>query len=64
MGCAASEVLPEQPRADRPAKCGGFADALQGRVAHAKPQRGLSVFVHLLDDQGNIIAQADQLAPV
>lgn len=32
--------------------------------ACVKPERDLSVFVHLLDGQGNIIAQCDQCAPV
>jgi hypothetical protein len=32
--------------------------------ASAKPERDLSVFVHLLDGRGNIIAQCDQCAPV
>jgi hypothetical protein len=33
-------------------------------VAARKPERDLSVFVHLLDTGGKIVAQADQLAPV
>jgi 4-amino-4-deoxy-L-arabinose transferase-like glycosyltransferase len=32
--------------------------------ASAKPEQDLSVFVHLLDGQGNIISQCDQCAPV
>jgi len=32
--------------------------------APSKPERDLSVFVHLLDGQGEIMAQADQFAPV
>jgi hypothetical protein len=38
---------------------------LQVRWAAAeKPSEALSVFVHLLDDNGNMLAQADQAAPV
>ncbi|RMF82629.1 MAG: DUF2723 domain-containing protein [Chloroflexi bacterium] len=33
-------------------------------VSAIKPQRDLSVFVHSLDTEGNIIAQGDQAAPV
>jgi hypothetical protein len=43
------------------------ADALHLRVAWVAaqvPARDLSVFVHLLDSNGNVIAQADQAAPV
>jgi hypothetical protein len=32
--------------------------------AQSQPERDLSVFVHLLDSDGNIIAQGDQSAPV
>ncbi|MBK8022050.1 MAG: DUF2723 domain-containing protein [Chloroflexi bacterium] len=33
-------------------------------IAHEKPKRDLSVFVHLLDSDGNVMVQDDQRAPV
>ena len=33
-------------------------------AAPTTPEEDRSVFVHLLDDQGNLVAQADQVAPV
>ncbi|MBI5668123.1 MAG: DUF2723 domain-containing protein [Chloroflexi bacterium] len=52
--------------ADEPAiECG--LDAIVLRVAWVTasvPERDLSVFVHLLDADGNVVAQGDQAAPV
>jgi hypothetical protein len=35
-----------------------------GRLPEEKPERDLSVFVHLLDSGGSVVAQDDRSAPV
>jgi len=46
-------------------RCGGDTIILEvAWFAPVKPEQDASVFVHLLDRQGNIIAQGDQCAPV